>query len=329
LKILKRAVVAYQKRCELVAQYDGIITDKEVRTHESNVANMKKLQDLRNGIAEKLKRARHRLVEQQSKLKEMRRAKVRGQQSIKTKIFRVLKEIGIKLSSYHGGSLNRKDIKKVMNNATHLFNEFAAIFKEGKREGGLLSDEDIDGMCLHFKEVFVLWDGKLTLARTINPTRVDAHTYQRFVEAALHGSKILQCPITPKIHIMLKHVAWQMINIPGGMGDKMEDWVERLHQWGIRQRRQFRTVQDPLVCATAREKATSRCNHPEVLAQVDATDARNKRRILSEKKDDVISTKRKQQRDKGRIRAHQYFVANIKGVKLTWAELLFNKGGEG
>ncbi len=144
LKIVKRAVIAYQKHYELVAQYDGITTDEEVRTHETNVANLKKLQDSCNGIAEKLKRAHNKLVEQQTKLKDMRRAKVRGQQSIETKIFRVLKQIGIKLRSYHGGSLNGKDIKHVMNNATHLFDEFAAIFKEGKREGYLLSDDNID-----------------------------------------------------------------------------------------------------------------------------------------------------------------------------------------
>jgi hypothetical protein len=291
LKIVKRAVAAYQKRCKLVARYDGIINEEEVRTHESNVKNLKQLQDLRNGIAEELKRACHRLVEQQSKLKEMNQAKVRGQHSIETKIFRVLKEIGVKLSSYHGGSLNGKDIKKVMNNATHLFDKFAAIFKRGKREGCLLLDEGINSMCLHFREVFVLWDGAFSLARTINPTRADAHTYQEFVDAALQGSKILQCPITPNVHIMLRHVAWQMIHIPGGMGDKMEDWVERLHQWGMQQCWQFRTVQNPLVCATAQERATSRCNHPDVLAQVDATDARNKQ-ILLGKKDDVISTKR-------------------------------------
>ena len=106
--------------------------------------------------------------------------------------------------------------------------------------------------------------------------------------AAVSGSKILQCPITPKIHAMLRHVQWQMKNIPGGLGDKMEDWVERQHQWGMRQRRRF--VQDPLVRALAREKATSRNTHPDVLAQVDATDTGNKRKC-SEKKADVISTR--------------------------------------
>ena len=43
----------------------------------------------------------------------------------------MLKEIGVELNSYHGGSFNGKDIKKVMNNATYLFDQFAAIKKRG------------------------------------------------------------------------------------------------------------------------------------------------------------------------------------------------------
>ncbi len=41
----------------------------------------------------------------------------------------------------------------------------------------------------------------------------------------------------------------------GGLGDKMEDWVERLHQTGKRQRLRYRTVQNPVVRSLAREKA--------------------------------------------------------------------------
>jgi hypothetical protein len=37
------------------------------------------------------------------------------------------------------------------------------------------------------------------------------------------------------------------------------------------QHRHFCTVQDPIVCALVREKATSHNMHPNVLAQVDAT----------------------------------------------------------
>jgi hypothetical protein len=48
----------------------------------------------------------------------MQKAKAGGQASVETKVFQVLKEIGVKLSSYHDGSFNGKDIKKVMNNAS-------------------------------------------------------------------------------------------------------------------------------------------------------------------------------------------------------------------
>ena len=81
-----------------------------------------------------------------------------------------------------------------------------------------------------------------------------------------------------------------MMNLLGALGDKMEDWVERLHQWGMQQRRRFCTVQDPLFRALTREKATSQNMHPNVLAQVEETDPWNKQK-LSEKKADVNSTK--------------------------------------
>ena len=243
---------------------------------------------------------------------------------IETNVFKVLKEIGVELSSYHGGSLNGKDIKKVMNNATHLFNTFATIFKVGKREGCQLTDTDIDLMCLHFREVYVLWDGAFSLARTINPTNDEADTYQKFVFAAVSGSLILQCPITPKVHTMLRHVKWQMMNLRGGLGDKMEDWVERQHQWGMQMRRRFRTVQNPLVRALAREKADSRNTHPDVLAQVDATDKGNKQKLLVEKVD-ILQMKRKRQREEGRFEAMQYF-DKIEEVKLTWSRIIFDDG---
>jgi hypothetical protein len=51
------------------------------------------------------------------KLKMMQTNKVKDQQSIETKIFKVLDEIGVELSCYRGGSLNGKDIRKVMTNA--------------------------------------------------------------------------------------------------------------------------------------------------------------------------------------------------------------------
>jgi hypothetical protein len=86
--------------------------DTQEGTCHSNLILLNNLQKIWDGIVDKLRKARCTLADQQTKLKEMRRAKVKGQQSIETKVFQVLKEIGVELSPYHGGSLNGKDIKK-------------------------------------------------------------------------------------------------------------------------------------------------------------------------------------------------------------------------
>ena len=112
-----------------------------------------------------------------------------------------------------------------------------------------------------------------------------------------------------------------LINIKGGLGNKMEDWVEHQHQFLKAEREQFRTVQDPLVRALAREKAASRNTHPDVLAQVDAVDRGNKRKFLAPKVDKLL-TKRKRQREEGRMEAMQYF-DKINKMKLTWADVIF------
>jgi hypothetical protein len=77
------------------------------------------------------------------------------------------------------------------------------------------------------------------------------------------------------------------------------------------------------VRALAREKANS-CNaHPDVIANLEATNKRNKCKYVSEMKVDVIGTRRKRQCDMGRFKAMQYFDGN-KDKKLTWLALLFS-----
>ena len=208
-----------------------------------------------------------------------------------------------------------------------IFDRFSAIFKGGKRPNCALSDANIDALCLQFREVFVLWDGVFSLARTINPTEGDTSIYRMYVDAAVKGSKDLQCTVTPKVHLMLEHVEWQMTNIEGGLGDKMEDWVERLHQTGKRQRLRYRTVQNPVVRSLAREKANSRNMHPDVIAQTDKIKEGSKRN-LTEQKTDLVGMLRKRQRDFGRFEAMKYFKQDDK-KRLTWSAAVFNDAKEG
>ncbi len=303
-KTLIRTVATYCKRREVMVASGEMLNNKQESTHKMNESTLKDLKELCNRIVKTLDKARNTLADQQLKLKVMQTNKVKIQQSIETQIFKVLKEIGVELSSYHGGSLNGKDIKKVMNNASHVFDNFSLIFKEGKREDCVLSNAEIESLCLHFCKAFVLWDGAFSLARTENPMEIDAITNQRYVLASVEGSKALECTVTPKVHMILKHVEWQMINIKGGLGDNMEDWVERQHQTGIRMRQQFRTVQNPLVCVRAREKANSRSLHPDVIANLEVRNKGNKRKYVSETKVDVIGTRQKRQHDMGQFKGN-------------------------
>ena len=73
----------------------------------------------------------------------------------------------------------------------------------------------------------------------------------------------------------------------GGVGNKMEDWVERLHQDGRRKQLRFRTVQNPIARAHAREKAHSRNMHPSVISQTNKINEGNKHN-LAELKTDLV-----------------------------------------
>ena len=64
---------------------------------------LRALEEFCNKFVEKLVKAQRMVSDQQLILKAMRTLKVKEQGSIETKIFRVLKEIGVELSAYHGG----------------------------------------------------------------------------------------------------------------------------------------------------------------------------------------------------------------------------------
>jgi predicted RNA-binding protein with PUA domain len=82
----------------------------------------------------------------------------------------------------------------------------------------------------------------------------------------------------------------------------MEDWVEGLHQDGIRKLLRFRTVQNPIARAHTREKAHERNMHPDVISQTNKINEGNKH-ILAESKTDLVGTLQKRQRNFGRYEA--------------------------
>ncbi len=117
LKALTCAVTAYRPHQggEIIADArDGAANndvDKQEQTHALEKTQLQALQGFRKRtFVDKLQKARRTLADQQLKLKGMRSEKMKGRGSIETRMFDVLKEIGVELYSYPGGSLNGKDI---------------------------------------------------------------------------------------------------------------------------------------------------------------------------------------------------------------------------
>ena len=76
--------------------------------------------------------------------------------------------------------MNGKDIIKVMNNASYIFDQFASLLNEGKRDGCTLTKEDIEKRCEEYKSAFLLWDGAFSFARKLNPESADREMYRKW-----------------------------------------------------------------------------------------------------------------------------------------------------
>jgi hypothetical protein len=265
---------------------------------------LKLLDEIRQVMVDKFDRARKITSSTQKNLRALQSSKAKPVTSFETKRLKVLKTIGVEQSSYHGGSLNGKDIKKVMNNVSYLFDEFSSILKSGKHSNFELSNNHIDTLCRHFQLVFLLWDGAFSYARTINPTENGVIAYQQFVDAAVIGHVSLGLTITPKAHLMLKHVWWQMENIPGGLDDKREDWVKKQHQMGKQEQARFCMMKSLQQCSGARAWVVHCNSNLVVITQTLKLDGASKRKFKSETRDkEGIESLRERERYTKRFKA--------------------------
>jgi hypothetical protein len=160
-------------------------------------------------------------------------------------------------------------------------------------------------LCEDQKRVFLLWDGAFSHARTTNPKEHDFRMYKRYIKAAIFYHIQIGCSITPKVHLMLKHVLKQMQSFPGGLGDKMEDWVALMHQTGQRLRLRFRTVKCFEIRAKAMSKTIQMHSHPGINDQIEGVT----KRASNTKRSNDAASKRKDRVER-RIKALMAYSVN-------------------
>ena len=113
-----------------------------------------------------------------------------------------------------------------MSNASDTFKSFPDTLKKCKKDDCKLRDKEIDDICQSYANLCVLWDCAFSFASKKGPMKNDIVMPRRFVTAAVHSHVALGLNVTPKVHLMWRHVARQM-QLTGGLGYKREDWVEK------------------------------------------------------------------------------------------------------
>jgi hypothetical protein len=90
-----------------VTPYDNVseLLEADIISKEQE---MKPLLTIRQKMVEKSKRAQSLLTEKEKVLRAMQSCKATSANSLESEVFKILKGIGVKQSSYHGTSLNGK-----------------------------------------------------------------------------------------------------------------------------------------------------------------------------------------------------------------------------
>ena len=220
---------------ESVESSNAVVQEKideikeRLRDVEVDVANRERIF---NNFKTAIKRADNMLTKTNEAIKASKGARRQSGDGIESQLFGWMKVLfRIHQPAYHGGKLIGKDCMKIMAHAHEMFTRFALILKRNKKTDCKYSGEMIDEICADFALLSVLWDGALSLAGKVNPSADDIERYNRFVRAAFFTHQAMGMSITHKVHLMWVHIAIVVV-VPGGLGKKREDWIEKGHQYG-------------------------------------------------------------------------------------------------
>ena len=156
---------------------------------------------------------------------------------LKEVIDEIIIEVGnIRRPAYHGGQLTGACCRRFLKNIDQVMKEIEikSVFRMNKqRSKGIVthfSVEKLRPILKDFTSTFKLLNQIFTTARLVAPTEEECILVERNISSLMIiWEEKLHMTITTKLHLLHSYVVPQ-IKIFGGLGDKIEEWVERLHQ---------------------------------------------------------------------------------------------------
>jgi hypothetical protein len=157
------------------------------------------------------------------------------------------KEWNIKRPTWHGGDILGNECRKLMAWARLIFEQLKEYLVEQLEEdgGSERAKTEVRKRCDIVAKALLLFDGFLSILRTDHKDLTPQHITKarRYARKALEVWRILELSVTPKCHGSEDH-ACDQLEFLKGLADFCEDWVEQLHQLGLKNNRRTRTIRN-------------------------------------------------------------------------------------
>ena len=165
-----------------------------------------------------------------SDLKRVRENKLKVNMPVFADIENILLEFGISAAAYHGGKLNGVDCRELIKLAKPIFEKFKTVLLSVSHPGRC-SDDSIVCACDLYRDICVTLDSLCSKLRMKHgeTQEEDYMAAEKYLENLHYLWMQANLTVTPKVHGLLNHAVYQMRHFKG-IGDTLEDDVERIHQ---------------------------------------------------------------------------------------------------
>ena len=163
------------------------------------------------------------------------RAKCDG--GVDVELDQIFQSFAICVQNWHGGSLTYRECRSLMQKCSDVMQGVNEAFKRRLRERILrsgddscsITSEDVDKKCELYHDILKVMDAMFNHVRIISPTCKEVKRVKRAQNLYKKLQADIGLPETPKSHTNVAHLVEQILKY-NGLGDKNEEWLEKLHQ---------------------------------------------------------------------------------------------------
>ena len=175
---------------------------------------------------------------------------------------------GINRGKAHGRELNGEDCRALAGNRCEaVFSSIIAVVREeAERLGKISIGNKVVAYCESIKGSLVLWDSIISQC-SVSSENFDGEQQVESMECtikkAIASIRALKISLGPKFHSVEDHLIWQL-QLYKGFLELREDWVERLHQIGLKDNKRSQRLRDREKKFAAHSKWEELSNHMSV-----------------------------------------------------------------